>query len=232
MIIDCIADLHGHYPELEGGDLLIVAGDLTAHDLLEEHEQFCFWLHKQPYKSKVVLAGNHDNLLKKDPYRFDTFITGVSYLEDSGALFEWEKRKIWGTPWSAWFHGVHPSCKAFMIKEKQLAKKWALIPDDTEILITHTPPFGILDAVTRGTSLPELGIQLNTFHLGSPSLRERIEQLPNLKLHVFGHIHENGGQQVVLKSQMKDSSRSVICVNASIMNEHYKPVNKSVRIIL
>jgi hypothetical protein len=32
MIIDCIADLHGHYPKLDGGDLLIICGDLTARD--------------------------------------------------------------------------------------------------------------------------------------------------------------------------------------------------------
>jgi Icc-related predicted phosphoesterase len=32
MIIDCISDLHGAQPKLEGGDLLIVAGDLTARD--------------------------------------------------------------------------------------------------------------------------------------------------------------------------------------------------------
>lgn len=32
MIIDCIGCLHDHYPELEGGDLLIVTGDLTARD--------------------------------------------------------------------------------------------------------------------------------------------------------------------------------------------------------
>lgn len=35
MIIDCIADLHSHYPKLDGGDLLIVAGDLTDRDSLE-----------------------------------------------------------------------------------------------------------------------------------------------------------------------------------------------------
>jgi hypothetical protein len=32
VIIDCISDLHGNEPKLPGGDILIIAGDMTARD--------------------------------------------------------------------------------------------------------------------------------------------------------------------------------------------------------
>ena len=63
MIIDCLADLHGHYPETEGGDLLIIAGDLTANDTLEQQLKFYIWLHRQKYKHYIFIAGNHDNAI-------------------------------------------------------------------------------------------------------------------------------------------------------------------------
>ena len=93
MIIDCLSDLHGHYPSLDGGDLLIVAGDLTARDKLEEHYEFS-------------------------------------------------------------------------------------------------------------------------------------------RLHVFGHIHECGGQQMIYKREGYGDENNTICVNASLVNERYQPVNKPVRILL
>lgn len=63
MDITAISDLHGHYPELPGGDLLIVAGDLTSRDTQEQHLQFLSWIGKQDYKKKIWIAGNHDNYL-------------------------------------------------------------------------------------------------------------------------------------------------------------------------
>ncbi len=52
MIIDCLSDTHGNFPELEGGDLLIFAGDLTAHDKEEEYDNFFERLILLPYKKK------------------------------------------------------------------------------------------------------------------------------------------------------------------------------------
>ena len=49
MIVDAVSDLHGHYPKLEGGDLLIIAGGLTARGTIEEHIEFCEWLYEQKY---------------------------------------------------------------------------------------------------------------------------------------------------------------------------------------
>ena len=218
MIIDCISDLHGAFPQLDGGDLLIVAGDLTACDTFKEQGVFAGWLSMQNYTKKIFISGNHDNtLLGIKPYDFVS--DNISYLCDTGT--EFEGLKIWGSPWSLWFHGINPHCKAFTGKEKDLQKKWRIIPADTDILISHSPPYGILDSIT-----PRL-CEIGDLNVGSVSLRNLVTSvgmLPNLKLHVFGHIHEHGGKMV--------DTCIVKFVNASIMNEYYEPVNKPVRVII
>ena len=241
MIIDCISDLHGHYPELEGGDLLIVAGDLTARDTQEEYMEFDDWIYEQNYMHKIVIAGNHDNKLMCDDPFLDGYL-GITpeYLCDSGLeiwteyeITKWgtrpapnaKKLKIWGSPWTKWFEGVNPHCTAFMLKtEEELAEKWAMIPSDTDILITHSPPKGILDWNKHGKQC------------GSDSLWERSKEMKNLKLFVFGHIHEaysmiNTSQLFHGFPEIKAKSLPII-VNASHVNERYEPVNKPVRVIL
>lgn len=230
MIIDCISDLHGFFPQLEGGDLLIVAGDLTARDDPFEYVEFAVWLHKQNYGKKITISGNHENLFEKWGFeksqnRYKEI--EVEYLCDSGTEFYYDdeepehrtkqplkKLKIWGSPWTTSFDGMHDRCKAFTFeKEEQLALKWDLIPDDIDILITHSPPLNILDGVSgKG-------------NVGSISLRNRImSRLNNLKFHVFGHIHEWGGK--VFETTLTKF------VNASHVNEYYEPINKPVRILL
>lgn len=175
MIIDCIADLHGYYPELPGGDLLIVAGDLTARDLENEHALFDYWINEQPYKKKVVIAGNHDNVLAENRLKFQF----CEYLCDSGT--EFEGLKIWGSPWTKKFAGMNSYCMAFTCNtEEELAEKWALIPSDIDILVTHSPPYGILDSNGKE-------------YCGSTTLRNIIldgNKFKNKKAHIFGHIHE------------------------------------------
>ena len=68
MKIDCIADLHGYFPDLEGGDLLIVAGDFSGSDNKYEYSEFLGWLNVQHYKKKIFIAGNHDNHVDKKFY--------------------------------------------------------------------------------------------------------------------------------------------------------------------
>ncbi len=249
MKIDCIADLHGHYPKLEGGDLLIVAGDLTARDTVDEYLRFNKWLSIQDYKRKIVIAGNHDNLCQNGvsldsgygqiisaiPILADKYI----YLCDSGTEFTYEEDnielemcgmhpseektlKIWGSPWTKTFIGMNPRCKAFTCDtEEELAEKWAKIPEDIDILITHSPPFGIFDAVREhSNSIP--------VSVGSKSLSEWMKTkwkiFDSLKINVFGHIHEHGGKT--------GSLNMVQFINCSHVNENYEPVNKPIRVIL
>jgi Icc-related predicted phosphoesterase len=243
MIIDCISDLHGHYPTLAGGDLLIVAGDLTARDTEEEYKNFFRWLRDQNYEEIVVIAGNHDNYLQKCRCMDDLEDCGeFTYLCDSGTEFEWFetedtkwgarhlpgnrslKLKIWGSPWTKTFAGMNPKCKAFTVDtEEALAEKWALIPQDTDILVTHSPSWGMKDG-------PHAELRY-----GSTSLLRRINEIDvrNLKLHVCGHIHEGYGVFDMRKCQKQlGDVPTCVFINASHVNERYKPVNKPVRIDL
>jgi Icc-related predicted phosphoesterase len=216
--ITCVSDLHGFYPKLEGGDLLIVAGDSTATGDSSEQLECLSWIQNSKHKKKVIIAGNHDSWML--PLKHDHFKGwNITYLCDSGT--EFEGLKIWGSPWTHLFPGVNPHCTAFMIQEKKLAAKWALIPDNVDILVTHSPPHGVLDEVRRYS---------HSEQLGSFSLRKATARI-RPKLHVFGHIHGGYGKQVQYWNE-EDEVYSGLCVNASIMNECYEPVNKPIRVIL
>jgi Icc-related predicted phosphoesterase len=219
MIIDCIADLHGHYPKLEGGDLLIVAGDWTKSDGMEELEYFEEeWLSNQNYKKIILISGNHDNI----SYQCGWKGRGkIEYLCDSGT--EFEGLKIWGSPWTKRFPGMNPRCMAFTVDtDEELAEKWALIPQDIDILVTHSPPYDILDEVfNRSRGWKE--------NCGSQSLLKRVMEIKP-KLHVFGHIHESYGNFHLKSSKFHD--KDILFVNASHVNERYEPVNKPIRVIL
>jgi len=200
MIIDCISDLHGKLPELEGGDLLIIAGDIQGSKGIMDLESFFNWVQAQSYRKKVAIAGNHDTILQADGFAVNNFAQcGVDYLFDSST--EFEGLKIFGSPWSLWFHGVNPHCKAFMTSENELIRKYQLIPEDTNILVTHTPAYGSLDQLDEGKLV------------GSLALKDRIMQLRQLDLHVCGHIHEARGRIT--------TPHKPIQINASILDENY-----------
>lgn len=212
MIIDCISDLHGHYPDLEGGDLLIVAGDLTARDLPGEYAMFHHWLWDQNYRIKIFIAGNHDGGLAQ--YRKSAGMTSCEeiYLEDSAV--EIDGLKIWGTPWTP------PFCDwYFMAKTEKRKEIFEAIPNDIDILVSHGPPWGLLDTCYDWD-------EGKIINVGCHHLRIALERI-RPKLHVYGHIHEGYGQ-ILFKHQ----GPNTICVNASHMDKNYKPVNKPIRIIL
>lgn len=211
--ITALSDLHGYRPVLPGGDLLIIAGDITAADGIIEWGEFFHWLKEQDYQEKILVAGNHDNFLQlclsdedsraffEDYSLHDEFPSDdFRYLRDSG--FEFEGIKIWGSPWSLSFPGIHPGCRAFTEPEDELLKQyWDMIPADTDILITHTPPYGILDKTKSGVLA------------GSKTLYNRILQVKP-RLHIFGHIHEQWGR----RCENDDS----FFFNLSFVNERYQ----------
>jgi Icc-related predicted phosphoesterase len=233
MIIDCISDLHGFYPKLEGGDLLIIAGDLTARDTDDEYKKLFDWMYGYlKYKKIIFISGNHDNVIQDYSNFFKrsnanlinesldkTYIKKIEYLCDSGT--EFEGLRIWGSPWTKTFEGMNPNCKAFTCDtEEELSVKFSLIPENTDILITHSPPYLIGDLVDSYRAYPE--------HVGSKALANKIKH-SNIKLNVFGHIHSGYGET---RLQRDKDDHEFIFVNASHVNEKYQPVNKPIRVIL
>jgi Icc-related predicted phosphoesterase len=215
MKITCLGCCHGYYPEINPCDILIVTGDLTAHDKLSEYKQFDLWLKRQSAKHKIVIAGNHDMLMERSGYT----IENGRYL--CNELLEIEGLKIWGSPNSLWFPGINPHCTAFTGNENDLEKLYKKIPEGIDILVTHTPPHLVLDEIKAIKFTGRDAFE----NVGSESLLHHMERVVP-KYHIFSHIHENGGEMIGYNHGRHDT----LCANVSIMNEFYRPVNEPITI--
>ena len=149
----------------------------------EEAFDFINWFCDLPFAHKIFIAGNHDDCL------YGANIEGLDnnshYLCNSG--IEIDGIKFYGVP---------------MFMEDRIngheALNYTKIPIDTDILITHIPPYGILD----------LDEGLN---YGSEKLLEKLTTL-NLKAHLFGHIHSNHGSEII---------NGITFSNGAIFNSDY-----------
>ena len=100
---------------------------------------------------------------------------------------------------------------------QEIAREWSKIPDDTQILIVHGVPYGILDLAPRGEG--------QYSHEGCEDLLTRIKQLKKLRLFVGAHIHRDNNEPPVIID-------GVIYANASILNNKYEVVNDPIVIDL
>jgi Icc-related predicted phosphoesterase len=215
-----ISDTHTFEKKIQkhliGGDTIVHCGDFmdTGRDL-SQLKQFLKWFNGlKNYQDKILIAGNHDRLFQD--YDEETVFELVSeyediiYLQDSGIKYVEGKDivNIWGSPWQPEFNGW-----AFNLPRGgyELEKVWNKIPKNTDLLITHGPPQGILD-----TS----GEPYNKNLLGCNLLAKRVKEVKP-KIHVFGHIHGSHGYKF-------DGHTHYI--NASMLNERYEVAYKPIHI--
>lgn len=202
MRIVCLSDTHSLHDRLivPDGDLLVHAGDFTKMGREPEVRAFDDWLATLPHRHKVVIAGNHDWLFERDPAKAKAILRHATYLLDTGTTVE--GLRVWGSPWQPWFYDW-----AFNLRRgPEIAAKWALVPDGTDILLTHGPPAGIRDRTAGGDDA------------GCADLLRELDRI-RPRLHVFGHIHEGYG---------RTDAPSRISVNASNCDLAYRPVNPPV----
>lgn len=161
--------------------------------------RFFNWFSSLPHKHKVCIAGNHDVWLEKaNPSEVAAIVPpNVRYLNDSGC--EIMGLRFWGSP-------VQPTFFNWAFNRDRgdpIQQHWDLIPEKTDVLITHGPPQGILDKTIDGENA------------GCKNLRDVIAKI-RPKLHVFGHIHFGRGFLCTANTTF---------VNAAICDENYAPAN-------
>lgn len=222
-------------------DVLIHSGDIGGRTSLQELNEFLIWFEKQPAKKKIWIAGNHDIVLDTDyldrQAHYGTIGEPVKqlliksskelinsfdcvYLNNSG--FEYEGIKFWGSPITPSFHRAYWAFNAD--RGQEIKAYWDKIPLDTNVLITHGPPHGKLDLIPEEfKQSPEEDV-----HRGCEELTKKIESLPNLMLHCFGHIHEGPTATVI---EHREGKSSVIYSNAAVLDNRYRIVYTTPSII-
>ena len=193
MTIVCISDTHGLHRKVDvpGGDLLIHAGDFTyLSKSRREILDFNDWLGELPHRYKIVIPGNHEFAFEENP-RLRGEISNARLLVDEST--EIEGLRIWGSPVTNLYGGAFGRSAAFDRK-----RIYATIPKGTDILVTHAPPFGVLDhpaRIDRCDGCRELLAAVNR-------VRPR--------LHVFGHIHDAWGTH---------EANGTVFVNAAVVDQ-------------
>lgn len=208
--IVAISDTHNKHDNLviPECDILIHAGDATGMGRESEIRRFAKWLNRQPAKHKIFVPGNHEvdfkDCLPHSLLWFTEECPEAHLLINESINIE--GINIYGSPVTPWFLDW-----AWNVHRGEIKRYWDNIPDNTNILITHGPPHKILDETVFPDGTP------NGQYVGCWSLTERINELKDLKHHIFGHIHHWGGQTVC--------KNGIMYHNAAICDETYYPGN-------
>lgn len=181
-----ISDTHGQHAALKlpEADIIVHSGDFTLDGSGQEALEFLHWFCGLPYSHKVFVAGNHDDCL------CDAVLEGlpddVYYLCGTSCAVE-----------GVHFHGV----PLFMadVRDGNLLRMYNGIPQDTEILITHEPPYGYCDLWGKR-------------HAGNRELSKVTDSLFHLRYHLFGHQHDAYGTA---------THGAVVYSNAALVDSEY-----------
>lgn len=207
------SDTHKMHPDLSKfkdlADVLVHSGDLTGRGGRHETEDELFWLGEQLnfFDEVIFVPGNHDFFFErfKTEGRLLAEAEGIIFLNDSG--IEIDGVKFWGS-------AITPEFCSWAFNRKrgeQIDKHWKIIPKDTDVLITHGPPYGVLDKVNNDMSADR--------HQGCNELLFHVTKRVKPEVHAFGHIHEGYGQERI---------RGTHFVNSSFVNEYYIPGNQPI----
>lgn len=190
MTILHISDTHGLHHKLEAlplTDVIVHSGDITMNGTDSEVADFVSWFAALPHQHKIFVAGNHDKCM------YGKDMTG---LPDDCHYLCYSSIKIGDVR----FYGL-PMFKADA-QSGLLKEKIKAMPDETDILVSHQPPHGILDVAC--------GV-----HYGSKDILKCVSGL-RPRYHLFGHVHDAYGA----------AADCTTFVNSSLLDEEYRITNK------
>lgn len=220
MKIVCISDTHSLHDKLfiPESDMIIHAGDCTNTGTTKQIREFCEWYGELDQEYKILIAGNHDWGFQEKRTKHEKICEehGIIYLQDSSVIIE--GIKIYGSPQTPEFCDWAFNCWRLENQETQnllyghnypwIGHFWKKIPDDTDILITHGPPYNIMDLCGNG-------------NVGCELLLKRVKEVKP-KYHIFGHIHEHHG--------IDDYDSKTTFINAAQLNDRYDVTYKPIEI--
>jgi Icc-related predicted phosphoesterase len=200
-------------------DVAVIAGDLVPatnyfhgsrgwpRQVEWLRDQFVPWLNRLPVRHVVFTYGNHDWCADLKLIPDSIWPKNVHPLVNSGITIE-----------GVHFYGVPQTPRFFDWafneddNEDSLGLRWRAVDPQTDVLISHGPPFGCVDAV-------------GTLRVGSVTLRrwlEYSEEFPRPRYIICGHIHPGGGNEGIVGT--------TTVYNVAILNDQYNPV-RSARVI-
>jgi len=196
-----VSDTHGRHERLGvlSGDVLIHCGDFGVGEMDGEQSisELDSWFFRQNFRMILCIGGNHDFFAQELRSLAKPVFRHAKLLQDDSATLDGVI--FYGAPWvpelASWAH---------YLTTDAIQRAWMKIPENVNVLITHTPPKGILDKNSSGKEC------------GCPHLRNRLEQL-RPAVHCFGHIHASAGTVEIGGTRY---------VNASIVNSRYQVVCK------
>lgn len=208
MKLICISDTHNKHEEIQipEGDVLIHSGDITEGGTKREAINFLKWFSKQPHQHKIFIAGNHDFYFEKSSKEeIQEIIPGnIHYLRDEEITIN--GIKFWGSP-------ITPGDGTWAFNQKQaqdINKHWEQIPKDTQVLITHTPPYKIKDVLNNGR------------HIGCETLLRTLKNR-EINFHIFGHVHDSYGITTISNTKF---------INASNLDNKYRFIHQPLEITI
>ena len=227
-----ISDTHRYHDKITipPCDVLIHSGDIGGRTNLAELRSFLDWAEAQPVKKVIWIAGNHDIALdlawtKRDIDAYTRKVLEADYVDAMKMIMQsktvylnntdyiYEGLKFYGSPITPSFHRANWAFNAD--RGEEISKTCAKIPSDVDVLITHGPPYGVLDLIPESfKSTPDEDV-----HRGCKDLLGVIKKrLTKLKLHCFGHLHSSYG----VTWQQISNTRSALFSNGSVLDEEYK----------
>lgn len=211
MRIVALSDTHGFHNKLTvpDGDIFICAGDFAMRARLKHVSEFAKWVNHLPHKHKIVVAGNHDcaceeqDFLVKDEFSPSVYLRH-DFIHVDGVCF-------FGSPYTSAVHDPSQWNFDYPKYGERGKRLWLelLEAPKIDVLITHGPPYGIMDRVLD----PHPG---EDPHVGDETLLRVVKQIQP-KVHIFGHIHEGYGKQI--------TEGPTQFYNVSVCDVDYKPIN-------
>jgi len=210
-----ISDTHEQHEDLvvpKDIDIVMHTGDSSnprSPSMNEEMARVFFeWYSDLYIPHKIYVPGNHDTAFYAK-YILPEEYPKITFLENRAVTIN--GKKIYGSPYTPNFG----SGWAYNMGSSSIEANWKGIPRDTNILLTHGPPYGVMDLAPRD------------IHAGCPKLLNAIEEMSELELHIFGHIHSNN---VTRNSGVL--TEEFISINASVVNDYHEIVNNGQILII